>query len=303
MEQKSITALISAFSRAYHATNSTEKIFDDKIARMLFSDEEYLQICETMTNGISFFNPNFNGDKSSALRWIVNNQLAPSPLGRAVFAETTLKTAVLYAKTEQYLILGAGYDTFAYRQPCWASKLQIFEIDCNPTSSDKKKRLEKANIQIPKNLQFISADFSDKNWLNSLTDNPSFNSGKTSFCSILGVSYYLSDQTFKDLISSLYDIMPEGSSILFDYPNKNIGEASKKQIQLAKAANEEMLAAYSYQEIEKLLSEYGFLIYEHLSPQEITHQFFEKYNLSNYKNPIKALENVNYCLAVKKSNF
>ena len=124
-----MTALISAFSRAYHATNSTEKIFDDKIARMLFSDEEYFQICDTMANGISFFNPNFNGDKSSALCWIVNNQLAPSPLGRAIFAETALKTAVLYAKAEQYLILGAGYDTFAYRQPCWASKLQLFEID------------------------------------------------------------------------------------------------------------------------------------------------------------------------------
>lgn len=296
-----MTALISAFSRAYHATNSIEKIFDDKIAIMLFSDEEYFQICDTMANGISFFNPNFNGDKSSALCWIVNNQLAPSPLGRAIFAETALKTAVLYAKAEQYLILGAGYDTFAYRQPCWANKLQIFEIDCNSTVSDKRKRLEKAKIQTPKNLQFIVADFSDKNWLNSLTDNSLFNSNKLSFCSILGVSYYLSKQTFKDLISALYDIMPEGSSIVFDYPSKITGETSKKQIQLAKAANEEMLANYSYKEMEKFLSECGFLIYEHLSPQEITHQFFEQYNLSNSQTPIKAFEDVNYCLAVKKS--
>jgi len=69
---------------------------------------------------------------------------------------------------------------------------------------------------------------------------------------------------------------------------------------MAGAANEKMLASYSYLEIEKLLADSNFLIYEHLTPGEITEQYFKKYNQSNPEHPITAFDNVNYCLAVKK---
>jgi len=61
-----------------------------------------------------------------------------------------------------------------------------------------------------------------------------------------------------------------------------------------------MLASYSYLELEKLLNHSNFLIYEHLTPNEITEQYLKKYNQANPKHPIKAFDNVNYCLAVKK---
>ena len=49
-------------------------------------------------------------------------------MGRAAFAEAALANAAALG-AEQYLILGAGYDTFAYRQPAWAEKLTLFELD------------------------------------------------------------------------------------------------------------------------------------------------------------------------------
>jgi len=90
MEQKNMTALISAFAR--------------------------------------FFNPAFQGTQTQALRWIVDNYLSPTPLGRAAWAERALRTSVRIGAA-QYLIIAAGYDTIAYRQPAWATGLQIFELD------------------------------------------------------------------------------------------------------------------------------------------------------------------------------
>lgn len=98
--------------------------------------------------------------------------------------------------------------------------------------------------------------------------------------------------------------MPKGSSIVFDYPDEHYmtddaGERAKKQVLLAKAAGEAMLSCYSYREMEALLSDQGFSIYEHLSPQAMTDRNFDAYNRANPLHTITAFDNVNYCLAVK----
>ncbi|MEO2817549.1 class I SAM-dependent methyltransferase, partial [Flavonifractor plautii] len=263
MEQKSLTALISAFSRAYHALNNEVTIFNDSLARDLLTDEEFNQIAKNMSNGIGFFNPSFVGEPEQALRWVVDNQLSPSPLGRAAFAEKSLEWAVRTG-TEQYLIWGAGYDTFAYRQPLWAKALQIFEVDHPATARDKQERLKSAGIVIPDNVHYIEADFTKGTWKKEMQNHNSFNSDKISCCSILGVAYYLSKESFESVISSISSIVAKGSSIIFDYPDENsytekAGERTKKQFMLAGVANEKMLACYSYSDIEQLLSAHEFL--------------------------------------------
>ncbi|CDN42148.1 hypothetical protein BN871_AV_00360 [Paenibacillus sp. P22] len=86
MESKSLTALVSAFSRAYHAEHNPVKIFDDRIARQLLTDEEYDSISANMSRAIAFFQPGFSGTQEQALRQVVDRQLSPTPLGRAAFA-------------------------------------------------------------------------------------------------------------------------------------------------------------------------------------------------------------------------
>lgn len=303
MEEKSVTALACAFSRAYHVENNKIKIFDDSIARLLLSEEEYFQISRSMADGIGFFNPNFTGTKEEALRWIVDNQLSQTPLARGIFTETALQRAVAIGAA-QYIILGAGYDTFGYRQPDWAQNIQIFEIDHPATAKDKKIRLKKGKIDIPKNVHFIHADFTKELWQEALIKDSFFEESKISFCSILGVVYYLSKHAFEKLISILSAILPKGSTLVFDYPEeiKNTDIADErwsKQILLAESAKEKMLASYSYKEIENILSEHGFLIYEHLTAQQMTNQYFDVYNHENPTHPMSAIEHVNYCLAVK----
>ncbi len=304
MEQRSMTALISAFSRAFHNENNVEKVFADTIAKRLLGEEDYRQIAFNMSKGIGFFNPGFKGDEQEALRWIVDNQLSPTPIGRAAFTEKTLENAVTIG-AKQYLIFAAGYDSFAYRQPDWASGIKIFEIDHPFTSKDKKQRLKAAGIELPDNLCFTEADFNNDDWINNLTACTDFNRCEISFCSLLGISYYLSKKSFDRLIKIIATIVPKGSSIVFDYQDEYTftelaGERTKKQLMLAGSAKEQMLSGYSYDEIEKLLCECNFLIYEHLNPNEITKQFFGKYNSGNRDNKITAFDNVNYCLAVKQ---
>ena len=117
MEQKSMTALVSAFARAYHSQNNTVTIFNDSLARQLLGEEQYAGIAKSMEEGISFFNPSFTGTKEEALRWIVDSQLSPSPLGRAAFAEKSLECAV-FLGARQYLILGKIAADFRDRSSC-----------------------------------------------------------------------------------------------------------------------------------------------------------------------------------------
>lgn len=304
MEQKSMTALVSAFSRAYHSLNNKVTIFNDSVARQLLTDEEYRQIAKSMSDGIGFFNSSFLGEPEQALRWIVDNQLSPPPLGRAAFAEKSLERAVQVG-AKQYLIFGAGYDTFAYRQPYWADTVEIFEIDHPATARDKQERLKNANLLIPNNVHYIEADFTKEAWEEALLNHKAFDRSKISCGTILGVAYYLSKQNFETLLSVISAILPKGSSIIFDYPDENsytkkAGERAKKQSMLAGAANEQMLASYSYAEMEQLLSAHDFLIYEHLTPQEMTEEYFESYNKANPSHRMTAFDNVNYCLAVRK---
>lgn len=304
MEQTSMTALISAFARAFHSQNNETAVFHDDVARQLFTDEEYQRISDTMSAGVGFFNPAFNGNSDQALRWIVDNQLSPVPLGRAAFAENSLERAAQIG-AGQYLILGAGYDTFAYRQPVWANALQIFEIDRPAAVKEKQKRLEKAGITIPANVYYIEADFTKDTWYRALLRHKSFDCTKISFSTALGVLYYLSGQDFNALLSVLSLILPKGSSLLFDYPDETsytakAGPRASKQAMLAAAANEKMLASYSYREMERLLAAHGFLVYEHLTPREMTAQYFSAYNSANPSHCMATFDHVNYCLAVKQ---
>lgn len=299
MNDKSMTAKLCAFLRAYHSEKNQVRIFDDTIAKMLFTQEEYQMIGESLSDGILFFNKDFNGKKEDALRWIADHQLSQTPLARAAFTEQSLKRAVMIG-AEQYLICAAGFDTFAYRQPDWAKKIQIFEIDHPASAADKQDRLLRAGIDLPGNLHFISADFSVPDWLKNLTACEAFSNEKISFCSILGLIYYLSKDEFERFLCEISVALPFNSTLIFDYPNEFYFEQQQKHSVLANGADEAMKAAYSYRDMEALLEKYNFLIFEHLSPEDMTSQYFSDYNKANPAHQMSAQQNVNYCLCVKK---
>jgi methyltransferase (TIGR00027 family) len=300
-DESSLTSLISAFGRAYHSQFDTPKIFDDFLAKELILPKEYHDIEENMVQGIQFFNKEiaerYKDNPEEILKWITQVQLSPTPLARAAYCENVLRNEMRLG-VKQYVILGAGLDTFCLRHPELKNTLEIFEIDHPSTQEFKKKRLAEVNLKIPNNLHFISMDFSKTFSYEKMLEN-GFDYNKT-FFSLLGVSYYLTKDELSSLLGQLFAKLPTGSSIVLDYADERLFEEKglsnrvENMVKMAAAGGETMKSCFSYSEMEKMLERSGLLIYEHLSPDKINELYF-----SGRNDYLKAFETIHYIHAVK----
>lgn len=300
--ESSLTSLISAFARAYHSQFDTPKIFDDYLAKQLITHQEFKDIQTNMVQGIQFFNKEIaetlNGNTEELLKWIVQIQLSPTPLARAAYCEKVLLHEIMLG-LQQYVILGAGLDTFSLRHAELEDKLEIFEIDHPATQEFKKKRLAEVNLKLPSNVHFVSMDFTKKFSSQNLKDTRFSN--KKTFFSLLGVSYYLTKEETSSLIDHLFADVPSGSSIVFDYADeklfteKGISNRVDNMVKMAAASGEPMKSCFTYEEMEKMLENSGLLIYEHLSPNTINELYFD-----NREDYFTAFESIHYVHAVKK---
>jgi methyltransferase (TIGR00027 family) len=133
---------------------------------------------------------------------------------RSRYAEDCLETAVSGGAT-QYVILGAGFDTFAVRQPSWARSLRIIEVDHPATQLVKRSRLAGAGLEMPHNVEFVTIDFERESLLDGLVRHGLSPEGIT-FFSCLGVTMYLQEKTIDDMFESIATF-PGGSGIVLTH--------------------------------------------------------------------------------------
>lgn len=301
-QSESLTSLVSAFGRAYHSQFDTPKIFDDFIAKELITENEFTDIKKNMIQGIQFFNKDiaerFKNKPDEILKWITQVQLSPTPLARAAYCESVLLNEIELG-VKQYVILGAGLDTFSFRYPELSSSLNVFEVDHPITQKSKKKRIADTQLEIPNNLHFVPMDFT-KEFSNAALAEAGCKLEKT-FFSLLGVTYYLTKKEIKVLIRNLFNQLPSGSSIVFDYADENLLHESglsnrvKNMVDMSAIGGEPMKSCFSYNEMEGLLEDVGLLIYEHLTPMDIDDRYF-----GNRDDYLSAFETIHYVHAVKK---
>ena len=296
----SITALLSAFGRAWHTEHEENPIFSDHKAKTLLSDEEYKMMSTYVLSGIDFFAPEKKDifkDDTETMRYLINTHIAPTPLCRSVYCETALKTA-MRTGTEQYVILGAGFDTFAFREQEFVQRYMVYEIDHPKTQADKMERIARAGLDIPDNLIFVGVDFTQDN-LGEMLLSAGFDETKKTFFSWLGVSYYLCREDIEKMLVNISSFAADGSTLLFDYADAGLFSSDEKRVQnmiaMAKAGGEEMKSSFDYWSMEQMLSDYGFLIYEFLEPNDIQTQIIGNRDM-------KAFEQINYVQAVIKKN-
>lgn len=290
---ENLTAKVSCFARAYHYQNNTAHIFADKAAGLLLG-EEYDRIAQSMTQGIGFFLPGFKGTPEEGLRLIVDRQLSPSVLGRSAYCEKMLENEARLG-CRQIVVFASGYDTFAIRSG--NESLSVYELDLPEMLTDKKQRI--ANAGLTSQAIYVPCDLSERLW-KDLMINHGFHHDRKSFGSMLGISYYLSKDEFRRLLAAWGGMICEGSAICFDYQSReNSPETTKNQV-LAHGAGEVMKAQYDALEIEALLEECGFLVYEQLDHVKMTEQYFSDYNQRNPEHSMKAPSGVCYILAVRK---
>jgi methyltransferase (TIGR00027 family) len=197
--RSSRTALRVAMHRAAHQILDDPKIFDDPLALRVVGLEN-----------ASAQDPNLTWLKETPLSRVLRAALA----ARSRYAEDQLHAAIKQG-VDQYVILGAGLDTFAFRNPYPRNVLHVFEVDHPATQVWKRARLEEIGIPIPKSLAFSPVDFETQSLEDGLR-RAGFNFDKCTFFSWLGVTMYLMSDAI-DATLRFVSSMPAGSGIVFDY--------------------------------------------------------------------------------------
>jgi methyltransferase (TIGR00027 family) len=191
--QPSRTAQRVALRRAAHQLLDDPKVFDDPLALAIANGE-----------------PELTAESQHPYSRALRAFLAV----RSRYAEDQLAVAVQRG-IRQYVVLGAGLDTFAYRNPFQSAALRVFEVDHPATQEWKRAQLRDAGIAIPEEMTFAAVDFERQSLEEGLLG-AGFDQRKPAFFSWLGVTPYLSRTAFDATIAFIASL-PSGSGVVFDF--------------------------------------------------------------------------------------
>lgn len=187
----------------------------------------------------------------------------------------------------QYVILGAGLDTFAQRRPDIASKLQIFEIDQPGTQAWKQHRLIELGLGIPKYLRFVPVDFeAGFSWWEQLKSS-GFDISKPAVVVCTGVSMYLTKDAIQAILLQIASLAP-GSKLamtymlpmeLIDAEDRILQQVSQKG---ARASGNPFISFFSPGEMLDFARQTGLKLVENISAEDLVKRYFvgRKDNLS-----------------------
>ena len=190
------TALRVALRRAAHQLFDRPLVFEDPIAVPLLGARYAEELKRTPLRTDRPF--------STALRAFV--------VARSRYAEDNLQRAVANG-VRQYVLLGAGLDTFAYRNPYAA--LRVFEVDHPATQHWKRELLVESSIKIPASLTCAPVDFEHQSLPERLVA-AGFDTGQPAFFAWLGVTMYLTAPAFRSTLAFVA-AQRSGSGLVFDY--------------------------------------------------------------------------------------
>lgn len=180
---------------------------------------------------------------------------------------------------EQYVIVGAGLDTFAFRQPEWARPVRIFEVDHPATQRWKRDRLEAADIVVPSNLRFVPTDFETTALADALRA-ANFDFGGRAFCSWLGVTQYLTLDAISRMLEFVISL-PRSSEIVLSFivPLETLSGAEAEALALAARKSAEVgepwLTTFRPDDLRSLLRDLGFSDVYHLTPEDVHERYLK----------------------------
>jgi methyltransferase (TIGR00027 family) len=189
------TARRVAIRRAAHQLLDEPRVLDDPLALRIIGAEAAAELRS---------NPKEHHAFSRAFRAFM--------AARSRYAEDELARAVAQG-VRQYVVLGAGLDTFAYRNP--HQGLRVFEVDHPDTQVWKREQLRAADIAIPKSLTFVPVDFERQTLVDGLAQS-GFDMAAPAFFSWLGVTPYLTREACMATLTFIAK-MPAGSGVVFDF--------------------------------------------------------------------------------------
>jgi methyltransferase (TIGR00027 family) len=218
-DRRSRTAESAAASRAIHMVRDGGVLFADPYAAELTSPGLRRVV------------------RSPLLRWGLRRLLGDMALmgaghviARARWAEEGLEAAVR-AGIGQYVLIGAGLDSFALRRPDLMAALEVFEIDHPATQRTKRERLAALGLELPKGLHFVPVDF-EKESLEEGLARSAFAPGRPSYHSWLGTIPYLSEEAIFGTLRCVAALCAAGSELAlsFDEPVDGLTGSERRSI-------------------------------------------------------------------------
>ena len=248
------TAYRVALRRAAHQVLDHPTVFDDPLAVTILGPEARAQIHTTPLN--------------------LDPRRRAFMAARSRYAEDQLARAIDRG-VRQYVVLGAGLDTYAYRSH---PEVRVFEVDHPAVQAWKRSRLQQSGIAIPDSMAFVPVDF-ERQSLDQMLEANGFRLDQPAFFSCLGVIMYL---TMDALTSTLRFIAarPCGSGVAFDYtlaPEAMSPSMRARQSMVATAVarlGEPFQSSFVPADLERLLLQLGFRDLDDLGPAEIDRRYF-----------------------------
>jgi methyltransferase (TIGR00027 family) len=250
------TALRVAIRRAAHQIMEQPRILDDPIA-------------------VRLLGPGFARDLERASHRVARDFRA-FMAARSRYAEDRLAEAVANG-VAQYVILGAGLDTFAYRNPF--SSLRVFEVDFPATQEWKRAMLAEAQIALPAGLTFVPLDFEHKTLAAGLAE-AGFDAGSAAFFGWMGVVPYLTLDAFRATLNAISQL-PAGTAVSFDYAvaPETLSPLGRKAFDAlagrVAAAGEPFQLFFTPQQMESELRRAGFRRVEQVNSERLNELYFK----------------------------
>lgn len=260
--QPSETALRVATHRAAHQLLDKPVVFEDPLALSMLGQEKAQAL---------------QADPSLAETSRLAPFLRAFTAARSRLAEDELRLAVERG-VGQYVVLGAGLDTFALRNPFAAGGLKVFEVDYPATQAWKRSRLEEAGHALPPELTFAPIDFENKTLPQSLVE-AGFDAKAPAFFSWLGVTPYLRGEAITAVLSFIAG-RPQGSGVVFDYAlERSLLDETGRRIldwftSKVGSSGEPWQAFFDPAVLQKDLHDLGFSQAQDLGGEEINQMYF-----------------------------
>lgn len=250
------TALRVAIRRAAHQIADPPPVLDDPIA-------------------VRLIGPGYERDMERAMH-TVGRDFRAFMSARSRYAEDRLAESVARG-VRQYMILGAGLDTFAYRNPF--ADVRVFEADLPATQAWKHELLAAAGIAIPRNVTYVPLDLEHHTLAECLAD-AGFDTGAPACFSWLGVAPYLTLEAFRSTLRAVGSL-PAGTAVTFDYgfPPETLSAARRvifdRLAERVAAAGEPFRLFFRPEQIEQELRDVGFHRVEQVDHEGLNARYFK----------------------------
>jgi methyltransferase (TIGR00027 family) len=202
-----------------------------------------------------------------------------SIVARARFIED-LVVEQLARGVDQYVMLGAGLDTFVQRRPDMAACLRVFEVDQPGTQAWKQQRLVETGYGISDGLKLVAVDFeAGESWRQKLVA-AGFDAGRPAVVTSTGVSMYLTREAIMALLREVAALAPRSTfAMSFLLPLEMAEPAVRRGMEMAekgaRASGTPFISFFTPAEMMALAREAGFREVRHVSAADLAERYFK----------------------------